>query len=105
MKYSLIFSKRAQCDLNDIMDYFVNEINNPIVAEKIIHDIFDKCYSLLTFPNFFRVRYKFKGCEYRLAHSRGYIIAYQVDRKNYNIEISTIVHSKRNITKRLRGTF
>lgn len=97
--YSLEFLPIAKKDIDDIVFYISNILNNKSAAYNLQNNIRNVLECIMLFPYSLPV-YKFKNNmdkEYRCAIVNNYSLFYTVDEANYKIIVTRIVYSKMNI--------
>ena len=89
----LVFSCRAETDLEDIGDYIAKD--NPSRAATFIREMREHCRHLVDFPSAARLRPEF-GEGVRASIFGRYLIFYVV--YDEILEIRRVIHSARNLT-------
>jgi len=103
MKYKLHFSDNALQDLDEIWDYILIELCNPMAAVKIVNQIIDKTMQLEEFPK--------KGAllstvtsmtsDYRFLTSGNYLVFYRVEANA--VYVDRVLYNRRDYMRILFG--
>lgn len=93
--FLVVLSKKADRDIEDIRQYIACVLLQPVSAEKIIDEIYDRLKKIAVLPNGLAIYpyepWKSRGV--RCAHVRHYRIFYHVDDKLKLVRIIRIVYS------------
>ena len=103
MVYSLIISKHAEEQLDDIIRYVAMDLNNPGAAARILDD-FETAYNdLAAFAGVFPICQDpyLSSKEYHkyLLQHHDYLILYRIN--GNSVEVSGIFHTRENYAERL----
>lgn len=98
MDFKLIWTAKATIDLEDIVQYYVREERNPLVAAKVGKAIFARVEILQVFPDIGPLYPREVG-PYREIFCYRYRIFYRVSKKTKEIFIVRIWHGNRDISK------
>lgn len=98
-KYKVIYTSLFLNDLDNIIDYIIYKLNNPISANNLLDEIEKEIFSRANNPDSYE-KYKSakkrKNIYYRI-YVKNYTIFYVV--KNNTMEIRRILYSKRNFER------
>jgi len=92
------WSKTATGDLRKIYDYISND--SAVYAERVINEIINKSEYLKEYPNIGRVVPELNNSKARELIVYSYRMVYQLE--NENVEILTLVHSRKNFDLELK---
>ncbi|MBR2543518.1 type II toxin-antitoxin system RelE/ParE family toxin [Candidatus Saccharibacteria bacterium] len=95
--YEINFTETAIYNLEEIFTYISIELEDVLVAEKVVRDIIRKCYRLTLFPEAHTVRFEIESKKMRVIRSGKYVIAYSTNKKSRTVDIEYIAHSRRNV--------
>ena len=100
-KYKIQFSKDARKDLKDIYIYIKYNLQEPIIAKKLIDKIRKEIYKLEDNPIVYTIIKDeiIKKREIRKIKVNNYIVFYRVEENNKIVEIVRIMYGRRNWTK------
>ena len=102
-KYSIELSDSAKRELREILDYYFSDLENPVLAVKVLRKINEAIDSLATFPEGYQV-YEGKTDEkLRSVRAMRYRIFYMVDNKRRVVSIAHIVYAGRDFEQILGG--
>lgn len=93
--YEINFTETAIYNLDEISSYISIELEDILVAEKIVKNIVKKCYRLAFFPEAQAVRFTVADRKMRLVRSGKYIIIYSVNKNARIVDIEYITHARR----------
>lgn len=99
-KYKIQFSKDAKTDLIDIYSYIKYNLQEPIIAKKLLKRIREEIYKLEDNPTIYTIiKDEFiKKREIRKIKVNNYIVFYKVEERNKIVEIVRIMYGRRNWT-------
>lgn len=92
-KYNLIFTENAARELNHLISYIKNDLDNPIAALSVYETIFNAVKRLSIFPYScpeLRVKSRFGNSFRKLVVRKNYIVVYMVDETEKKIIIEHI---------------
>ncbi|WP_283109350.1 type II toxin-antitoxin system RelE/ParE family toxin [Thomasclavelia spiroformis] len=97
----ILYSPKSRKDLDRILDYIHDDLNNPIAAEKIVKGILNKISELKEYPQLGSVWYLENNINsgFRFLKYDNYIIFYQITKET--ILIVRILHRLQNYVKQL----
>jgi len=98
-KYRATYLPQADSDLSGILNYFLNDLQNPIAADNFMDELDGKVTLLENQPfmgSLYKLNHKF-DFEYRQIFVGNFTVFYVVI--NNLIEIHRIIYSKRNMKK------
>ena len=103
MDYKLIISERADQHIDKIVDYVVNELNNPGAAKAILDDI-EEAYSKLeymadTFAYCYDPYLADKGYRKLILSKHDYVILYRIN--GNEVHISGVFHMREDYANKL----
>ncbi len=94
MKYSVRITKRADQDIDDLIDYIENNLSAPMTAEKFSRGIYKKIVSLQTQANIYPLSAQESVQKYSLTVRRvnykGFAIIYTIE--DTKVIIHRIIH-------------
>ena len=97
MGYKIFITKDADNDLDEIISYIVNTLNNPIAAADFLNKLEDGYKSVATNPEMFAYctdkRLRLSG--YRKFFVKNYIVFYRTDKENNTVYIMRIIYAGR----------
>lgn len=99
-KYKIQFSKDARKDLIDIYSYIKYNLQEPVIAKKMIAKIREEINKLKDNPTIYSIikdEFIKKG-EIRKIKVNNYIVFYRVKENNKIVEIVRIMYGRRNWT-------
>ena len=76
MRYRVIYSRRAQRDLDTISDHVAQESGETAIAHRLIERMFDACDSLASFPERFGIYAH--APRWRMMPIGNYLVFYRV---------------------------
>ena len=97
MKYKVILGESARGHIIEIYKYIRDELKNPMSAEKITDDIYNKIESLRLFPKATPPHETPAGNKVYFAHIHNFTIVYDIS--NETVRISAVLYSRRNIAE------
>jgi len=92
------WSKTATGDLRKIYDYISSD--SAVYAERVVNEIINKSEYLKEYPNIGRVVPELNNSKVRELIVYSYRMVYQLE--NENVEILTLVHSRKNFDLELK---
>ena len=97
----ILYSPKSRKDLDRILDYIHDDLNNPIAAEKIVKGILNKISELKEYPQLGSVWYLENNINsgFRFLKYDNYIIFYQITKET--ILIVRILHRLQDYVKQL----
>lgn len=98
-KYKVTYLPLFYEDLDQIIGYIINELNNPIAANNLLNEIEKSIEERIYNPTWYKeykTNIKRKSIYYRI-NVKNYVIFYTV--RNNIIEIRRILYAKRNLNK------
>ena len=100
-KYKIQFSKDARKDLIDIYSYIKYNLQEPVIAKKLIGKIREEINKLKYNPTIYAVIKDeiIKKREIRKVKVNNYIVFYRVEENNNIVEIVRIMYGRRNWIK------
>ena len=101
MEYKLLITKDAESDINDIILYIVNELENPIAAGSILDEI-EECFEILKVaPTAFSLcgNKRLRKIGYRKIPVKNYIRFYRTDEEQKNVYIMRVIYGRRDYIK------
>ena len=103
-KYSYIFTKSAEADIEGIIEYMAEELTNPIAAGKFIDELEAKLDDTCKSPGIGRLveNEYLKRDDVRRFLVGNYIAYYIADKNNHTIVLLRIVYGKRDQKQILR---
>ena len=103
-KYSYRFTRKAEKDLDDILQYISIELANPLAAQKLGRNIFEKIDTICIFPETGApVDNEFLADKLvRKLPVDNYILYYKTDYDEKVIFVLRIVYGKRNLDEVLK---
>lgn len=99
--YKIIYTSSAKKDLEEIINYISNKLNNKNAANELIKKIKKEEKSILIFPHA-NARYISKSkleFDYRRAIVGNYSMFYTIDKSNKKIYVARIIYNKRELEK------
>lgn len=101
MAYKLLITKEANNDIDEIIEYIVNVLKNPIAARNFLDEI-EKSYTIisdnpLTFSLCSDNRLRNDG--YRKIPIKNYIVFYKVNKKANTVYIMRVIYGRRDYFK------
>ena len=96
MEYKIEYTLRAEIDLNQILNYLINELYSNQAAKYFMEkiDAFEK--KIKTQPNAFPI---YKGNRHKFFIDN-YLLIYSVEEKDKQVYIERIVYAKMNLINR-----
>lgn len=101
MRYKLVVTRSFENDLDEVLGYISNKLQNPTAAsrllgnaEKIIARIEE---NPMMYPLYHDERFAEKG--YRYAVCSNYLIFYTIDEKSETIYVARFLYGSQNITE------
>lgn len=100
-KYKIQFSKDAKKDLIDTYSYIKYNLQEPVIAKKLIAKIREEINKLKDNPRIYSIIKDeiIKKREIRKVKVNNYIVFYRVEENNNIVEIVRIMYGRRNWTK------
>lgn len=97
-EYSYQFTEKASSDLDEILYYISNELDNPVAAQNFIKKIFEKIDVVRTFPDSgsLVVNEFLSDKNIRKFIVGNYIVYYKTNYPEKMINIVRIIYGKRN---------
>ena len=97
-KYKIQFSKDARDDLIDIYSYIKYNLQEPIIAKKLVKKLREEIYKLEDNPTIYTIiKDEFiKKRQIRKIKVNNYIVFYKVEENNSIVEIVRIMYARRN---------
>ncbi len=88
MKYKLYYTQEAQRDLDEIWNYILSDLSNPIAAQNTVNRIVDSIDRLSDFPEIGAMLSSVADVEseYRFLVCENYLAFYRVDGKEVYID-------------------
>ncbi len=101
--YTVEYLPIAKNDLVGITKYISNDLNNPLVAEKIAVEMVEKIEGLSLFPYRIPVYLPIRKLkkEYRRLKIKNYIAFYYVDEQAKLVTVARVIYNRRNISQLL----
>ena len=103
--YTLEFLPIAKKDMDDIIYYISNNLNNQTAAKKLINSFIEGANSILTFPfglPAYKTTKKLQQ-EYRSIKIKNFLMFYTVNEKEKIITIVRIIYQKMDIDNILKN--
>jgi len=101
-KNEILFFPLFYKDLDEIIDYFLFQLNNPSAAKNLLNLIYDeiekRSYNPSSFEKYFSNKKRDKI--YYKIYIKNYVIFYTIN--NNKMEIRRFLHNKRNFKKFLK---
>ncbi|MBE6080315.1 MAG: type II toxin-antitoxin system RelE/ParE family toxin [Veillonella sp.] len=103
MTYTVILSRQAAIDLQDIYQYIALTLLSPNNAANMRNKLKEAILSLKTFPERYRIYPKepLKSQNIRIFPLKSYIILYNTDTTSNIVNILRVMYGKRNIPNHL----
>lgn len=90
--YKINITENARYRINQLTDYILYELKNPIATINVSNGLYEKIYSLTSTP--------YIGTNYnsniKFIRFKNYLIYYEINNKDKIISIKTIMHKKQN---------
>ena len=100
-KYSINITNTAKHELREIVDYYFSNLENPLLAVKVLRKINETFVALATFPEGYQI-YEGKTTEkLRSTRVMHYRIFYKIDNIEHLVSIIHIIYAKRNLDELL----
>lgn len=96
-EYTIKFTPKAINEIIALFEYIFIDLKNPLGANRIIKNIYKKCYRLGIFPKISPVRAVRQNRELRFVHIKHYTIIYYIDEAEGIVYITHVVNSRRDI--------
>ena len=103
MVYKVIASVQADADLDRLIDYLLQTLQNPVAAKNLLSGV-EACYDHLS-----QMPYMYEQCRsprlmargYRKAVIHDYIMIYRVDDEENTVYVLRFFHGRQDYEKRL----
>ena len=102
-EYDVIYIPQARLDISGILDYFIDELKNPIAAEHFADELDEKLANLEQHPfigALYKLNHKF-DFEYRQLFVGNFTVFYVVPENDKIVEIHRVIYSARNMEEQL----
>jgi toxin ParE1/3/4 len=97
MAYSIIVSKDADNDIDDIVKYIITDLRNPIAANSFLIDIEKSYNAVISNPYMYSIfkdtRLIIKG--YRKIVIKNYLLIYRIDENDKRVVIVRVIYGGR----------
>ncbi len=97
MSYSIIVSREAHNDIDDIVSYIIHELGNPGAAKSFLKNIEKSYFNIIENPYMYSLcndkRLRIEG--YRKIAIKNYLILYRFDDQKKSVFIVRIVYAGR----------
>ena len=103
MAYNVVITNKAEHDLDEIIDYMVNELCNMEAAQNLVDEL-KKHYDMLSqTPNLFEAcpQILLQQSAYRKVVVRGYVLIYRVDEDKSVVYVERFFSELQNFASRL----
>lgn len=101
-RYKVKFSSDFRQDFYAIYDYIVVDLDNPMLAAKIIRAVTDRIKTLEVVPKISAVKYRVDGRSFRALRVMRYSLLYLVDEKGKQVTVYRMIMSRRDIGEMMR---
>ena len=101
--YSVKITPQAEIQLSEITKFLVNELNEPIIAKRLLARIEQSVLSLSTFPYRTKLldREPWRSAGVRLMPISNFIIYLWIDEENCIVHVIAVVYGRRDQLKQL----
>jgi addiction module RelE/StbE family toxin len=101
MRYLIIFTDTAKCDLRDIAIYIAEQSKNKDIAKAFVKELTDQCARLEEHPLIGALPNDrvLLSSGYRFLVHKEYLIFYSIDEPNKKVYIQAVFNAKKDYTR------